>query len=224
MFRLNKKQVLSLVASVAVSVFAVALVASATTYIDTASVGVASSTVGAAVAVKGAAIFDGFVSADYFTSTSTGSSWMMGNLGIGTTTPGSRIGVKGTFNAGSVVAEGSLKSSYLVATSTTATSTIGFGLTAGGTSNTLVIDAGGNGVGVGTTTLPAVNDITMKMAVGDGTATTSVYISGGASAGSSIILKSADGRACGELMYNQGAAVIGLGTVAATFKPIACPE
>ncbi len=136
MYRFNKKQVLSVAVSVAVSMFAVALIASATTYIDTASVAVATDTPGAAVSVKGAAIFEGFVRADYFTSTSTGNSWLFGNLGLGTTTPGTRLDVAGFVNV-----KGNLN---IAATSTlgdlNATSTVTVGTSSPTAADRLTVD------------------------------------------------------------------------------------
>ena len=73
-----------------------------------------SATPGAALGVKGAGLFDGFVSADYFTSTSTHASWVSGNFHIATITPydtaaeftvsgDARIGGHGSFGARSAI-------------------------------------------------------------------------------------------------------------------------
>ncbi len=222
MTRFNKKHTLSVVVSVAVSVLGVALVASATTYIDTSSVGVASSTVGAAVAVKGAAIFEGFVAADYYTSTSTNSSWILGNLGLGTTTPGPRLGLNGSIDANSIIAENNIKTSYLVATSTTATSTIGYGLTINSTS--LVADANSSSLGIGTSTFPVSSTgVKATISVGGGSATSTLYLAGGANVGSSIILKSADGNRCVEITANASDADAEL-AVPLTVRVVACPR
>ncbi|MBI2052503.1 MAG: tail fiber domain-containing protein [Candidatus Sungbacteria bacterium] len=75
--------------------------------------GIGTSTPGAALGVKGAGLFEGFVSADYFTSTSSLTSWIMGQFGIGTTTPGSQLAVKG---AG--LYEGFVSADYFTSTST----------------------------------------------------------------------------------------------------------
>lgn len=265
MSHFNKKQVWSLVASVAVSVFAVALVASATTYIDTSSVGVASSTVGAAVAVKGAAIFEGFASADYFTSTSsnpswlmggglgigttspgvslavkggvlsegfvsanyftstsTNSSWIFGKLGLGSTTPGAQLSVNGTSNfAGIVTVQDELKASYLVATSSSATSTIGYGLTVFSTA--LVADANSSSLGIGTSTFPVVSgDTKVTVSVGGGSASTTLFLAGGKTVGSSIIIGSANGQGCVAITANRGDADAD-GAVPLTARVIPCP-
>jgi len=92
----------------------------------TTSIGFSSSTPGAALGVKGAALFEGFVSADYFTSSSTNDSWLFGNLGIGTSTPGSLLSVQGLGNLGSLTVEGETRISFLISTSTTNS---GFGTT-----------------------------------------------------------------------------------------------
>src|SRR3989344_7902514 len=54
---------------------------SVSTLYATSSLGVGTNTPAAALGVDGAAIFGGFVSADYYTATSTGTSWLLGNLG-----------------------------------------------------------------------------------------------------------------------------------------------
>lgn len=90
-----KRYVVTFIFSVVLSLLAVFLLVQATTFIDADSVGVATATPGTALGVKGAGLFDGFVAANYFTSTSTNSSWFLGNLGIGTTTPGQKLSVGG---------------------------------------------------------------------------------------------------------------------------------
>ncbi len=110
----HKRQILTFIASVVLSVFLVAFMAGAITYIDTDSVGVATSTPGAAVSAKGAGLFEGFVSADYFTSTSTGTSWILGgNFGHGTTTPGGKLDVRGVG-----LFDGFVSANYFTSTST----------------------------------------------------------------------------------------------------------
>lgn len=96
----HKKRIFSFVVSVTISVFAVTLIASAVTYISDTSVGVATDTPGAAVGVKGAGIFEGFVSADYFISTSTGTSLLInGKLGVATTSVATGLDVGGNPSA-----------------------------------------------------------------------------------------------------------------------------
>ncbi|MEK7117237.1 MAG: hypothetical protein AAB861_00495, partial [Patescibacteria group bacterium] len=77
------------------------------------SMGLGTTTPGAKIGVKGAGIFDGFVSADYFTSTSTNTSWIMGQMGFGTTTPGAKMGVRGA-----IIADGFVSGDYFTSTST----------------------------------------------------------------------------------------------------------
>ena len=108
----HKRQIMAVFISVALSVLFVSIAAFGATYVDTDSVGIATSAPGGALGVKGVAIVDGFVSANYFTSTSTNSSWIFGNLGLGTTTPGAFLGVKGA-----VLVDGFLLADYFTATS-----------------------------------------------------------------------------------------------------------
>lgn len=216
------KQIIAVVLSIILSTLVVALIVQGVTYVDTDSVGIATATPGAAFGVKGEAIVEGFVSAGYYTSTSTSNSWLLANLGLGTTTPGTRLGVLDAADiAGILTVEDHFKTSSLIATSTTATSTIAFGLTVDTTS--LVVDAGGNGVGVGTSTLPASNNITASLAVGGGSASTTVYVSGGAGVGSELILKSTDGSGCIAIMATRGAAALDA-AVTLSAKVVACPE
>lgn len=223
-FSFNKKQIWSFLASVLVSVFAVTLMASAVTYISDTSVGIATDTPGVAAGVKGAGLFEGFVSANYYTSTSTAASWMMGALGIGTTTPGAaiRLGVKGNSDfAGTVVVADALESSYLIATSTTATSTMGFGLTVDSTS--LVVDAGSNGVGVATSTLATTAAaLNVTLGVGAGTASSTVYVGGGPTVGAELIMRSSNGIDCISIQASSLQASAD-GTVALVGKLIECP-
>lgn len=240
--------------TVVLSVLFVALIAQGVTYVDTDSVGVATATPGGALGIKGAAFVDGFVSANYYTSTSTVPSWLFGNLGIGTTTPGAALGLGGaavvegfvsadyytstsTANswilgnlglgtttpgtrlavlddadiAGVLTAEDHLKASFLLATSTTATSTISSGLSVA--SNALVIYPGQGRMAIGTTTLPGVSDGgdpslgTEPTLTISGSASTTLFISntsGTANVGSAIILKDSDGDGCSMIQANNG--------------------
>ena len=77
------------------------------------NLGLGTSTPGSALGVKGSGIFDGFVSANYFTSTSSLTSWIMGQMGIGSTTPGAQMGIKG-----GVLSEGFVSADYFTSTST----------------------------------------------------------------------------------------------------------
>ncbi|MDP3800157.1 MAG: tail fiber domain-containing protein [bacterium] len=75
-------------------------------------------TPGAQMGVRGSGMFDGFVQADYFTSTSTNSSWLFGNLGVGTTTPGAKLAIGGDAFLDGLYAMGTTTTSSLIATST----------------------------------------------------------------------------------------------------------
>ncbi|MEK7564946.1 MAG: tail fiber domain-containing protein [Patescibacteria group bacterium] len=77
------------------------------------NLGLGTTTPGSALGVKGSGIFDGFVSANYFTSTSSLTSWIMGQMGVGTTTPGAEMGIKG-----GVLSEGFVSADYFTSTST----------------------------------------------------------------------------------------------------------
>ncbi len=129
---IQKHKLITFGVSVFLSFFLVVLMAGAITYIDLDSVGVATATPGAAVSVKGQGIFEGFVSADYFTSTSTATSWLLGgNLGLGTTTPGGKLDVRG---AG--LFDGFVHANYFKSTSTNPSwifGNLGLGTTTPGT-------------------------------------------------------------------------------------------
>jgi hypothetical protein len=97
---------------------------------STDMLGVGSTTPGAALGVAGAGLFEGFVSADYFTSTSTNNSWLFGNFGLGTTTPGSRFSV-----AGAITSDGFISADYFTSTSSNVSwlmGSMGFGTTTPG--------------------------------------------------------------------------------------------
>ncbi len=293
-----KRQLITFVASVVLSLALVTMMAFGATYVDTDSIGIGTDTPGAALGVKGAAIFEGFVSAGYFTSTSTADSWILGGLGVGTTTVSDNLNKDGglAVEGGAIIGEG-LTVSYVKATSTvassfggnlgaattspaaalsvigsllvnnTASSTFfggvhvkdvggittnsGLNVTAGdilsagkltvtstATSSvagdftidttTLVVEANGNNVGIATTTFPSFGDNseTVKVSIGAGTASTTMYIAGGPTVGSSIILKSSNGSNC--ILINANSNSVALGAPASletliTAKVIACP-
>ncbi len=215
--------------AVVLSVSAVVFVAYASTFITTSSVGIATDTPGVSLSTKGAGLFEGFVSANYFTSTSTNPSWLLNSqLGLGTSTP------SGTLGRGGLAAEGTglfgnfVYTSFLTATSTTATSTLKGGAAIGTTN--LVSDANSGNFGVGTSSWPVViNNAAASagyktgVAIGAGTASSTVYIAGGASVGSSIILKSTDGTGCIAIMATRGASAIDASVVLSA-KVVSCPQ
>ncbi|TSC89632.1 MAG: hypothetical protein G01um10143_122 [Parcubacteria group bacterium Gr01-1014_3] len=213
MFR-YQRQIITFVASVVLSLALVSMMAFGATYIDVDSVGIATDTPGAALGVKGAGIFEGFVSAQYYTSTSTTNSWLLGDaLGLGTTTPGLRLSVDGNIYGDIAHIDDHLRTSYFLATSTTATSTIGFGLTVDST--TLVVDASVNGVGIATSTLVSIGADRATLSIGAGTGSTTVFVAGGGALGGAMIFKDTDGNGCTMISFNDGALQTG---------DIACPK
>ncbi len=215
----SRRDLFAVFASVFLCVFMVGVITyGATMTISSSGIGSGTSTPGAAVAAQGAAIFEGFVSANYFTSTSSLNSWLMGNLGLGTTTPGAKLSVRG----GALV-DDFVMMSYFTATSTTATSTIQFGLEIATTS--LFVDGNSGAVTIGTSTVPNA-DVAGTMSVdpsftvsGVGSAyqaTGTVYVAGGGTTGGQIILKSSNGLNCVSIMAGTGANAVGAEAMIAT--------
>ena len=216
---LRGKQFVAVALAVLLSTLVVALVAQGTTYVDTDSVGVASATPGTALDVKGAAIFQGFVSADYYTSTSTNSSWFFGNFGIGTTTPGARLSVRGGADiADALTVEDNLKTSYFTATSTTATSTLNsFGASLAST--TITIDGASGRMAIGSTTVAdadvgtyAVDPaLTISGQGSAGNATGTLYLAGEGGKGGQLIIQNGSGLSsrCASITANTAALDIG---------------
>ncbi len=177
---------------------------------------------GAILGVKGGVIVDDFMSANYLTATSTTKdSWLMGQLGLGTTTVSDTLDKGGLGINGSMIVSNFIYTSFLNATSTTATSTFDGGLEVDG--DTLRINRSGNNITIATTSSPAVEgDTTPIISVGAGSASTTLFLAGGASVGSSIVLASADGSGCIIIIAdkrNQDAE----GTINLVGKVIACP-
>ena len=101
--------------------------------------GIGSTTPGAQMGIKGGVLSEGFVSADYFTSTSTNTNWFNGALGLGTTTPYSKLAVKGAS-----IIEGFVSADYFTSTSTNSSWIFGnFGI--GTTTPGVAFDAKGSG-------------------------------------------------------------------------------
>lgn len=212
--------------SILLSVFMVGVVAYSASTIDTSSVGAGTSTPGVALGVKGAAIIEGFIHADYFYSTSTSNSTFGGAISVteaatSTFSDGVTVDVSGLeivagglrVNAGEVIID-----EYITVDGAAATSTFTGGLNVD--SNTLVVDFDNNRVGIGTSTPGS------DLVIGSGTATTTLFLAGGASVGSEIILKSSDGEACISITVNRGSTDIGVSASVATLlftEVVACP-
>ena len=138
---LSKQQFFSLAVSVLLSVFMVAVVAyGATITISNVGIGSGSSTPGAAVGAKGAGLFEGFVHAAYFRSTSTSES-----SGFGTTSPGAEFAVSG---AG--LFEGFVHADYFTSTSTNTSWLLGGNFGLGTTTPGAKLDVRGSGLFDGT--------------------------------------------------------------------------
>lgn len=227
----SKRYFFTSVVSVLLSVLAVAVVSYGASLVDTNTVGVGTTTVGAAVGVRGAGIFDGFVSADYFTSTSTNPSWHLGRLGLGTTTPSPTVNADG----GIAVEGGGLfgdfvLSSYLTATSTTATSTIRTGVII---ASSTIGDVQSGAIAIGATSTSdgdvagtfSVDPSLSVFGVGSAAnATGTLYVSNSAATGGGqIILKSTDATGCVSITATRGTA-IPQGGVGLTVKAVACPK
>ena len=213
------------VVAVFLSVFMVSMAVYGASMMNTSSVGAGTSTPNYAVGAKGAGVFEGFVAANYFTSTSSLDSWLMGGLGLGTTTVSNALNADGSLAVhGSAIIGDTLTVSTIKSTSTTdvifggaiqereaATSTFIGGITAGtgGLTSTggLRVDTGqayfDEFVGVGTTSP------TSSLTVGVGTASTTVYVSGGPAVGSELILKSSNGEGCVAITVRRGSVPIG---------------
>lgn len=223
---LSKRDYFAVFASILLSVFMVAVVTyGATITISSGGVGSGTSTPGSAIGSKGAGIFEGFVSANYFTSTSSLDSWLMGNLGLGTTTPGAKLSVRG----GALV-DDFVMMSYFTATSTTATSTTRFGINLA--SSSLNIDGVTGRIAIGTTTFSdsdagatwALDPSLTIGAVGSAnTATATVYIAGEGETGGQLILKSSDGTRCGSIVFDSEAGAQGTAGVLIV-EVVDCPR
>lgn len=228
----SRRDLFAVFASVFLSVFMVGVITyGATITISSGGVGSGTSTPGGAIGAKGVGIFEGLVHADYFTSTSTNTSWILGgNFGIGTTTPGAKVGVRG-----GVLVDDFVYMSSFTATSTTATSTVRFGLQVATTS--LFVDGYSGAVTIGTSTVPnadvanttAVDPAFTVSGVGSAyNATGTVYIAGGGANGGQLIIKSSDGTHCVSILaVPTGVALDASAQSAATLlttKVVACPR
>ncbi len=153
------------------------------------SVGVGTTSPGATLSVRGgllvaggdAQILGGPLNVGFILATSTTASSFVGNVGVGTTTPGATLSVRGE-----ALIDGRLTTNFLTATSTTATSSIAYGLT--------VVTSGGT-FGIGTTT-PGLNaevGIVGDIYQSSGGTTTETRFSTSATQGGCIELEAPDG-------------------------------
>ena len=230
---ISKRYFLATAVSSLLSIFMVAVVAyGATMTISSTGLGSGTSTPGAAVGAAGAGIFEGFVSANYFTSTSSNTSWLLGgNFGLGTTTPGAKVGVRG-----GLIVDDFVNASFFNATSTTATSTTRYGMTI---ASTTIVDGQSGRWAIGTSTFP--DGDTMGLTGGNpdpgltitgvgnsASATGTLYVAGGGATGGQIIIKSSDGTRCITVMaQGTGVAIDASANSIATLltaKVTACPR
>ena len=236
----HKNQLITFLTSVILSVLLVAFYVSGASLVDTDSVAVGTTTVGAGLYVQddfasvlsGDAYVYGQFNLPFLVSTSTTASTFAGpvttsgtgGVGVGTATPGaSQFGVNEGWNSilsGDVYIYGALNLPFVNATSTTATSTIGFGLAVD--TSTLVADASSNRIAIATTTFPATGNEAIAVTVGAATASTTLYLGG---TGAQIILRSIDGQDCVRIQVEQAGGVVDIGTQATlTSDVITCPE
>lgn len=164
------------------------------------------------------------------------------SVGVGTSTPGTGLYVASgmaSVLSGEAYIFGQTNLSYFIATSTTATSTILYGLDVATTS--LRVDGNSGAVTIGTSSVPNSDNVANTTVtpsftvsgVGDTYgATGTVYVAGGGAKGGEIIIKSSDGKNCVSLMAQtmQNTTEVAIGASATlasnllTAKVVACPK
>jgi len=206
---------------------------SVSTLLATSSAGVGTGTPAGALGVDGAAFVNGFIFADQITASSTNPS------GVGTDTPGTVWAVGGTSDMEWLTVEDHIRTSFLLSTSTTATSTLSrFGSELAST--TIVIDGASGRMAIGTSVVADADVVAGTFAVdpvltlsGQGSAqgaTGTLYISGEGATGGQIIIKDSSGLGsrCVSLIVNTGATDVGgSGAGVAELliaKVVACPR
>ena len=205
---------------------------SVSTLLATSSAGVGTNTPAGALGVDGAAFVNGFIFADQITASSTNPS------GVGTDTPGTVWAVGGNSDMEQLAVEDHIKTSFLISTSTTATSTLSrFGSELAST--TIVIDGASGRMAIGTSVV-ADADVAGTMAVdpaltisGAGSAqnaTGTLYIAGEGGNGGQIIIQNSSGLGsrCVSLIVNTGASDVGASGAGVAellvAKVVACPR
>lgn len=149
-------------------------VTGATIHYGNVAIGDATSSLGNAFSVHGNSSFAGGVTFNqavvlpYLQATTTTASSIVGNLGLASTTPGGQLAVEGNlvFSDGHAYFLGPVNINTINATTTSATSTIAYGLTTA---------TGGGGFGVGTATPAATLGVIGNAYVAD-TATTTITV------------------------------------------------
>jgi len=160
------------------------------------------------------------------------------SVGVATDTPGAFLAADGGILGETIVAADNVKTSYFIATSTTATST----LSSGGAwlaSSTLIIDRNSGAMAIGTTSVPD-GDIVANMAGDPGltisgqggykNATGTLFVTGAGATGGQIVLKSSDGQGSKCISITAKAAAFDVGATGVgpenllIVKVISCPE
>ncbi|KKU83131.1 MAG: hypothetical protein UY12_C0043G0007 [Parcubacteria group bacterium GW2011_GWA2_47_8b] len=161
------------------------------------------------------------------------------SVGVATATPGAYLAAKGDILGEVLRAEDHIKTSFFLATSTTATSTLSrFGAELAST--TIIIDGNNGSMAIGTTTIPDADVVAGTMAVdpaltisgtgGAANATGTLFVTGEGATGGQIILKSSDGQGsrCVSLIVKAGTVAPGDSAAGVAellvAKVVSCPK